>query len=72
MLEQNQQGPSVFHCGRIFFQSTIAGDVSGWYISMQAGNVYGPFREKSVARDILAELARRHLRREHEALAESA
>lgn len=73
MLEQSQQGPSVFHVGRIFFHSTISGDVSGWYISMQAGNVYGPFREKNVAQDILGELARRQLRRrQHQTFAESA
>jgi len=71
MQGQVEQGPSVFPSGRIFFQSTIAGDVSGWYISMHAGNVYGPFREKDVAQDILGELGRRQMRRQ-QALAETA
>ena len=72
MQQQSQKGPSVFRSGRIFFQSTVSGDVSGWYISMYAGNVYGPFREKDVALDILAELARRQMRRQRQELAETA
>ncbi len=64
MQEQLQQGPSTFRSGRIFFQGTISGDLSGWYIAMQGGNVYGPFREKEVALDILGELSRRMMRRQ--------
>lgn len=72
MQEQLQKGPSVFRAGRIFFHSTISGDVAGWYIAMRGGNVYGPFREKDVAQDILGELARRSMRRQHQALAQTA
>jgi len=71
MILDAHEGPSVFRSGKIFFQSTISGDVSGWYIAMQTGNVYGPFREKDVARSILQGLATRKARRHH-GLAQSA
>jgi len=53
------QGRAVFRTGSIFYQGTIDGKVAGWFISIQGGNVYGPFTEKSVAQYILEGLTRR-------------
>ncbi len=48
-----------YRIGSIFFQSTIDGTNAGWYITIHGGNVYGPFREKNVAKTILAGLLKK-------------
>ncbi|HFQ92230.1 MAG TPA: hypothetical protein ENK29_05065 [Chromatiales bacterium] len=52
-------GKAQYRIGNIFFQSNIEGSNAGWFINIQGGNVYGPFREKCVAESILEGLLRK-------------
>jgi len=68
MEEQLQQPPAAarFDSKRIFFQSSLDGHNSGWYISITSERAYGPFPDKQVAQYILDGLVRRILDRRSE------
>lgn len=51
--------PARFNSERIFFQSTLDGENTGWYISITDVRAYGPFAEKEVAIYILKGLMKR-------------
>ena len=51
--------PARFDSKRIFFQASIDGKNTGWYISITSERAYGPFPEKKVAQYILDGLVRR-------------
>jgi len=55
----NDSQPARFDSKRIFFQSSIDGKNTGWYISITSERAYGPFPEKKVAQYILDGLVRR-------------
>jgi len=63
MKEQSQQtsSPTRFDSKRIFFQSSLDGRNSGWYISITSERAYGPFPDKQVAQYILDGLVKRIL-----------
>ena len=65
MEGQSQQSSTVarFDSKRIFFQSSLDGSNSGWYISISSERAYGPFPDKQVAQYILDGLVRRILDR---------
>lgn len=44
---------------RIFFQSTMDGNNSGWFISLNSKRAYGPFPDREVAEYILDGLLKR-------------
>ncbi len=44
---------------RIFFQSTLNGNNSGWFISLNSKRAYGPFPDRDVAEYILDGLLKR-------------
>jgi hypothetical protein len=51
--------PAHFDSKRIFFQSTLDGKQTGWYITVTSERDYGPFPTKQVAQYILDGLLRR-------------
>lgn len=63
MQEPSQQSSTTarFDSKRIFFQSSLDGRNSGWYISITSERAYGPFPDKQVAQYILDGLVKRIL-----------
>jgi len=51
--------PARFGSKRIFFQSSIDGKNTGWFISITSQRSYGPFPDKAVAQYILDGLVKR-------------
>jgi hypothetical protein len=60
---QQPAGTARFDSKRIFFQSSLDGRNSGWYISITSERAYGPFPDKQVAQYILDGLVSRILDR---------
>ncbi len=60
---QETSRPASFETKRIFFQSSIDGSNSGWFISITDERAYGPFPDKQVAQYILDGLVKRMLER---------
>jgi len=60
---QNDSNPALFETKRIFFQSSLDGNNSGWFISISDERAYGPFPDKQVAQYILDGLVKRMLER---------
>lgn len=52
-------GPAKFNHDQLFFQSSLDGENTGWYVSVSEKRCYGPFREKEVAIYILNGLKKR-------------
>jgi len=57
--------PARFDSKRIFFQSSLDGNNSGWFISFTSDRAFGPFADKETAQYILDGLVRRGLGRHH-------
>lgn len=68
MEEQSQPSSTAarFDSKRIFFQSSLDGRNSGWFISITSERAYGPFPDKQVAQYILDGLVKRILERHAE------
>ena len=58
-MKETPVQPARFSSKRIFFQSSIDGKNTGWYISITSQRSYGPFPDKAVAQYILDGLVRR-------------